>query len=182
MIIKTGIILSTINRTCFATGKRAAEVRNSELFAIVRQNRTNRNRAKHVQISSKSMILNGVMMKQMLGSFLRLCRADRRVVVRAALALLRPARHRNLSAGATGRLRLAHLVTRTAALLPVRATCLDRARVLATLLHDEGLHGEMRIAVRRDRDALSAHAWIEHGGLPLLEPPDPGFSTLERAR
>ncbi len=53
---------------------------------------------------------------------------------------------------------------------PWRRTCLKRALVLHYLLHRAGRPAELVIGVRRDEhDALAAHAWLVHGGIPYLE-------------
>jgi hypothetical protein len=55
---------------------------------------------------------------------------------------------------------------------PVRATCLRRSLLIWWLLRREGIEAEIRIGVRRDGEELSAHAWVEHRGIPLGEPGD----------
>ena len=45
-----------------------------------------------------------------------------------------------------------------------RAQCLHRSLVLHAWLRRDGLPSELRIGVRRDGTALSAHAWVELDG------------------
>ena len=53
---------------------------------------------------------------------------------------------------------------------PWRKTCLKRALVLHYLLHRAGRPATLVIGVRRDEhDALAAHAWLAHAGIPYLE-------------
>ena len=60
--------------------------------------------------------------------------------------------------------------TRAAArrhLLPVR--CLPQALCLRRLLAGAGIHADLRIGVRREGEALGAHAWVEVAGRPVGE-------------
>ena len=117
----------------------------------------------------------------------RLSRAQRRLLMRAWLLLplvvvrLRllgfgrtqaallgraaaPAAHDLAAAQATARLLLS-----AARWSPLPASCLPRALVLARLLRDQGLVAELRLGVARPDDRFAAHAWVEHGGVPLAE-------------
>ena len=59
-------------------------------------------------------------------------------------------------------------VSRAAAgVLPVG--CLPRALLTAAILERHGVDVAVRIGVRRD-GAFSAHAWVEHDGVPIAEP------------
>lgn len=49
------------------------------------------------------------------------------------------------------------------------AHCLTRAAAAQLLLARSGQFVEFRIGVRKDGDALKAHAWLEHDGVPILE-------------
>jgi hypothetical protein len=55
---------------------------------------------------------------------------------------------------------------------PVRATCLRRSLLIWWLLRRDGIDAEIRIGVRRDGEDLSAHAWVEHRGVPVGETDD----------
>jgi hypothetical protein len=54
--------------------------------------------------------------------------------------------------------------------------CLPKSVVLQWLLRREGIAATLCIGVRRDDGRLDAHAWVEHRGMPLLDP----SSGLER--
>jgi hypothetical protein len=118
-----------------------------------------------------------------LTSFFRLPGGERNVVFRTAWRLLalrlrlqQPRLGRNGEGEQSRRrtdsvraARLAHLVRRTAEVLPFSTTCLDRAFVLTSLLEDELLHSALRIGVRPvTKDRLDAHAWVEHAGNRLF--------------
>ncbi|HVR38369.1 MAG TPA: lasso peptide biosynthesis B2 protein [Thermoanaerobaculia bacterium] len=64
---------------------------------------------------------------------------------------------------------LARAVDRVARHLPLRTSCLDRAVALWWLLVRNGAGGALRIGVRREGDALAAHAWVEHEGEVLFD-------------
>jgi hypothetical protein len=53
-------------------------------------------------------------------------------------------------------------------------TCLPRSLTLWRLLRSQGIEAELRIGVRREAARLDAHAWVEHGGLPLNDSSDVG--------
>jgi hypothetical protein len=53
-----------------------------------------------------------------------------------------------------------------------RITCLPRSLALWRLLRNQGIAAELRIGVRRDAGRLDAHAWVEHGRLPLNDSSD----------
>lgn len=52
-----------------------------------------------------------------------------------------------------------------------RAHCLQRSLVLHKWLRDEGYPSDLRIGVRKDHDALRAHAWVELAGCILNDSP-----------
>jgi hypothetical protein len=58
--------------------------------------------------------------------------------------------------------------------------CLPRALVLQALLREAGLAPDLRIGVTRDAGGgLTAHAWVECEGRPVLEHEDlDGFAAL----
>ena len=45
--------------------------------------------------------------------------------------------------------------------------CVPDSLVLSALLRRRGVATEVRIGVRRHRETLHAHAWVEHGGQPI---------------
>ena len=55
-----------------------------------------------------------------------------------------------------------------------RVTCLPRSLTLWRLLRNQGIAAELRIGVRREAGRMDAHAWVEHGGLPLNDSSDVG--------
>lgn len=65
----------------------------------------------------------------------------------------------------------------------VRANCLERSLLLWWLLRRHGAPAALRIGVRKDGDALQAHAWIELDGEVLAETVDvrAGFAPFSRA-
>ena len=123
-----------------------------------------------------------------LRAFARLPNADRRIVLRAIGALIAARRHAQLaprrgaanSADQTARAQhIAALLVKTAAALPFRTTCLQRATALASLLAREGIACDLRIAVRRDGPSVEAHAWVEHHGTELLAAAEEGCVAFE---
>jgi hypothetical protein len=60
--------------------------------------------------------------------------------------------------------RLGWLVEVAGRYVPGRATCLQRALVLAWLLRRRGIATTLRIGVARRDGALAAHAWLERDG------------------
>lgn len=66
--------------------------------------------------------------------------------------------------------RIAHMVAAAAQYGPYRATCLPQSIVLLWLLARDGMSGELRYGVRKDR-TIAAHCWIELGGEPLIDSP-----------
>jgi hypothetical protein len=61
-------------------------------------------------------------------------------------------------------------------------SCLPRSLVLWTLLRRGGLPAQIWVGVRRDRDQLEAHAWVELDGAVLNDAPDirERFSAFEQ--
>lgn len=57
-------------------------------------------------------------------------------------------------------------VARAAHLVP-GGTCLARALTLWVLLHQRGIATVLKVGIRRHRDTLTAHAWLEAGGVAL---------------
>lgn len=51
----------------------------------------------------------------------------------------------------------------------IRANCLQRSLCVWFLLLHRGIDSDIRIGVRKAGQALAAHAWVEHIGIPLGE-------------
>lgn len=62
---------------------------------------------------------------------------------------------------------LAKIVNATASRSFGERQCLARSLALQWMLRRRGVESELRIGVRRSDGALSAHAWIECGGIPV---------------
>lgn len=73
--------------------------------------------------------------------------------------------------------RLARAVVRVMARLPGDTRCLTKALVLITLLARRRVGSKLLIAVAPG-EQFAAHAWVEHGGLPVLPADGPGFGRL----
>jgi hypothetical protein len=89
--------------------------------------------------------------------------------------------HRSVGAPApedayTVALRLGAAATRVLGMLPRDPRCLTRALVLSALLARRGIASRLVIAVRRD--PFGAHAWVEHGGRPILPSASAPFERL----
>lgn len=113
-------------------------------------------------------------------AYVRARRELRRVPIEAAVARLRGGR------SATGRggpealeeaARLGRIVVRTLAFLPGDTRCLRRSLVLTQLLARRGIAGRLVIGARTAPDFL-AHAWVEHEGIPVLDPEGDSFGRL----
>jgi hypothetical protein len=68
--------------------------------------------------------------------------------------------------------RLASAVAKTLRILPTDSRCLVQSLVLSRLLSARGIPSTLVIGAHSKPDFL-AHAWVEHGGYPLL--PQDGF-------
>jgi hypothetical protein len=73
--------------------------------------------------------------------------------------------------------RLGRAVARTLSVLPTDNRCLARSLVLDTLLVRRSLQSVVVLAARTDPD-FAAHAWVEHGGVPVLPPGSPNYQRL----
>jgi hypothetical protein len=62
-------------------------------------------------------------------------------------------------------------------------TCLRRALTLQKMLARRGLAAELKIGVHKEKDRLSAHAWLEYLGQPIGEPEQitEQYATLKKA-
>lgn len=70
-------------------------------------------------------------------------------------------------------LRLGRVVNRTLRVLPTDARCLVQSLVLVRLLSVRGITNQIVIGAHSAPE-FEAHAWVEHGGLPVL--PTQGFA------
>jgi hypothetical protein len=73
--------------------------------------------------------------------------------------------------------RLGRAVSRTLALLPGDTRCLTRSLVLSALLARWGISARLVLGARTEPSFL-AHAWVECGGTPVLDPGDGSFGRL----
>jgi Transglutaminase-like superfamily len=74
--------------------------------------------------------------------------------------------------------RLGHAVGRTLRPLPFDSRCLVRSLVLTSMLARRGIDSVLVIGVQV-APGFSAHAWVESGGMALLEPLDDGSRLVE---
>lgn len=64
-------------------------------------------------------------------------------------------------------IRLGRATSRTLTLLPADSRCLMQSLVLLGMLSRRGIEAELVIGVR-SKPEFAAHAWVVHGGTPLL--------------
>jgi len=57
---------------------------------------------------------------------------------------------------------------------PYRANCLKRSLVLDRWLHRQGIESQLKLGAGLVEGDLSAHAWVEHGGVVLNDHKDVG--------
>ena len=64
-----------------------------------------------------------------------------------------------------------------------RATCLPQSLVLWWLLKRQGMDAALRVGVRKAADRVEAHAWVECGGVVLLDDADvhERYAAFDRA-
>ncbi|HJX26490.1 MAG TPA: lasso peptide biosynthesis B2 protein [Thermoanaerobaculia bacterium] len=87
-------------------------------------------------------------------------------------ALLHRVSRSRLAGSAIAAERLARLVRTAARCQPWKVSCLERSLVLQAILSGSGSPPQLKIGVRRDGEALQAHAWVEIEGRPVGEAPD----------
>jgi Transglutaminase-like superfamily len=68
--------------------------------------------------------------------------------------------------------RVTRMVAAAARNGPWQATCLEQSVVLLWLLGRRGIPAQLRIGVRKQLEALEAHAWVESGGVVLNDSAD----------
>jgi hypothetical protein len=117
---------------------------------------------------------------EILAAYAQSRRALRRAPIEAVVASLR-SRSPSAAAPAGDSLyeahRLGHAVERLLRLLPGDTRCLARSLVLTRLLARRGIQGKLVIGARADPEFL-AHAWVEHDGIPVLDPGEESFGRL----
>lgn len=89
--------------------------------------------------------------------------------------LKRHSRHAAVRAASPADLRMANRLVHLAAIAgrhgPISATCLRQSLLLYWLLRRRGLQPCLRLGVRKQAEALDAHAWVELEGQPLSRTP-----------
>jgi hypothetical protein len=116
---------------------------------------------------------------EILFAYARARRALRRQSLPVVAAAMRRSADRPREAPETAYvsgLRLGAAVTRVMRVLPLDPRCLTASLVLTALLARRGIPATLVIAVRLD--PFAAHAWVEHGGRPLLSPATAPFERL----
>lgn len=66
---------------------------------------------------------------------------------------------------------IAKMVNLAARLSPYKANCLKRSLALWWLLRRRHIDSELKIGVRKGKNGLEAHAWVEIGGVILNDAP-----------
>jgi hypothetical protein len=117
---------------------------------------------------------------EIVATYLQARRALRRAPITAVVQTLRsesPAPDRDGAGTLAEARRLGRAVARTLALMPGDTRCLARSLVLTRLLAKRGIPAKLVIGARSAPDFL-AHAWVEHGGHPVLSAGDGAFGKL----
>jgi len=117
---------------------------------------------------------------EIVGAYVRARRELRRAPIETAVARLRagrPATGRGGPEALQEAARLGRAVVRTLAFLPGDTRCLRRSLVLTQLLARRGISARLVIGARTAPDFL-AHAWVEHDGIPVLDPEGESFGRL----
>ena len=70
--------------------------------------------------------------------------------------------------------RVAWAVRAVSARAPVETTCLPRSVAMRHMLRQRGVPATLKLGVRREGEAISAHAWIEVDGRRIGEETEPG--------
>ncbi|HEY1367415.1 MAG TPA: lasso peptide biosynthesis B2 protein [Gaiellaceae bacterium] len=118
---------------------------------------------------------------EILASYVRVRWYLRRYELREAVTRLRgeavaePAQRSQAETEAA--LRLGRAVIRTLRLLPTDSRCLMRSLVLTRVLARRGLDSTLVIGVMSGPD-FAAHAWLEHGDVPVLPGDGGAFRRL----
>jgi hypothetical protein len=113
---------------------------------------------------------------EILASYVQARRALRRAPIATVVAGLRsrsPAAAPHAGDSLREARRLGWAVTRLLKRIPGDTRCLARSLVLTRLLARRGIQAKLVIGARTDPEFL-AHAWVEHDGIPVLNPGDDG--------
>ncbi len=117
----------------------------------------------------------------MLGTYVRVHRANRRADVRGVLRDLRAGpRTTTVEAAAVAgtAARLAGATQRVLRLIPADTRCLNQSLVLSALLARRGIESHVVIGVSSSQEGFGAHAWVEIDGRPLLARERDGHARL----
>ena len=120
---------------------------------------------------------------EVLASYVRVRRLLRGRDIREAVAAVRNgtppehSRERPPDEALARSRRLARAVMLTLRLLPGDTRCLSQSLVLTRLLARRGIESRLVIGVRPG-ERFAAHAWVEHGNVPLLPPGRTDFEEL----
>lgn len=116
---------------------------------------------------------------EILAAYTQSRRALRRAPIETVVASLRsqsPAAEPGANSLTEAR-RLGRAVGRLLSHVPGDTRCLIRSLVLTRLLASRGIEAKLVIGARTTPKFL-AHAWVEHGGKPVLDPGDEPFGRL----
>jgi hypothetical protein len=91
------------------------------------------------------------------------------LATRSRLDQAPPAPARDAQDSAVTAARLGYAVGRTLRKLPTDSRCLVQALVLSRMLSERGIPSTLVIGARSQPE-FGAHAWVEHGGRPVLSP------------
>jgi transglutaminase superfamily protein len=108
---------------------------------------------------------------EVLGTYVRVRRANRHADVRRALHDLRTGpRVATVEPAAVARTaaRLAAATQRVLRLIPADTRCLNQSLVLSALLARRGIDSRVVIGVSGTSESFGAHAWVEVEGRPVL--------------
>jgi len=84
-----------------------------------------------------------------------------------------------------------HLFSAVARRCPLPLQCLGRSVALCWLLRQQGIDAKVHIGVRKENNALDAHAWVQVGDFVINDTENvadrytrivPGYSGIHRAR
>lgn len=131
-------------------------------------------------VAVRADLERGRLVTEIVAAYLRARREMRRAPIATAVERLRaggpPPRAEEANSLEEAR-RLGRAVVRTLVFVPGDTRCLRRSLVLMKLLAKRGISARLVIGARTGPDFL-AHAWVEHGGEPVLPPGDGSFGRL----
>ncbi len=117
---------------------------------------------------------------EIIAAYAQARRALRRAPIASVVSGLRsqsPAAEPSSADSLAEALRLGRAVTRLLVHIPGDTRCLARSLVLTRLLARRGIEAKLVIGARPQPEFL-AHAWVEHGGAPVLDPGEDSFGRL----